>query len=401
MSIIIKDLSYIHPDKEILFSHTNLNINPGEKVALTGNNGCGKTTLMQILAGNLAPASGTVICPGHRYYVPQHFGQYDRRTIAEALEADRKLTALHAILNGDVSERNFNLLDDDWNIEERIRAALSAWGMGHLPPSHPMNGLSGGEKTRIFLAGMELHDPVTILMDEPTNHLDTAGRRRLYDFIKHTSATVLVISHDRTLLNLLPAVCELSSNGLAYYGGNYDFYKEQKNIQQSSLQQQLEDKQKALRLARKTAREVEERRAKQCVRGEKASIRKGIPRILDGRTETAGRKQYKQTEQHSCRKSGETATGDGNHQEFALACRQAKNEFQRLGTAFGKDTGYRTAYQLPLSRNGDRFMAYPPRLPAKKRRPPLHYGEQRLRKDYPAETHHGRTGSHRRKSGTC
>lgn len=282
MSIIIKDLSYIHPDKEILFSHLNLNINPGEKVALTGNNGCGKTTLMQILAGNLAPASGTVICPGHRYYVPQHFGQYDRRTIAEALEADRKLTALHAILNGDVSERNFNLLDDDWNIEERIRAALSAWGMGHLPPSHPMNGLSGGEKTRIFLAGMELHDPVTILMDEPTNHLDTAGRRRLYDFIKHTSATVLVISHDRTLLNLLPAVCELSSNGLAYYGGNYDFYKEQKNIQQSSLQQQLEDKQKALRLARKTAREVEERRAKQCVRGEKASIRKGIPRILMG-----------------------------------------------------------------------------------------------------------------------
>ncbi len=282
MSIIIKDLSYIHPDKETLFSHLTLHINPGGKVALTGNNGCGKTTLMQIIAGGLAPASGSAICPGHRYYIPQHFGQYDHQTIAEALKIDQKLTALHAILNGDASEQNFILLDDNWNIEERVRAALSAWGMGDLPLSYPMNELSGGEKTRIFLAGMELYEPITILMDEPTNHLDSTGRQRLYDFMKHTNATMLVISHDRTLLNLLPAVCELSSNGLTYYGGNYDFYREQKNIQQSSLQQQLEDKQKALRLARKTAREVEERKAKQSVRGERASIRKGIPRIMMG-----------------------------------------------------------------------------------------------------------------------
>ena len=88
----------------------------------------------------------------------------------------------------------------------------------------PLEGLSGGEKTRLFLAGMELKEPDTLLLDEPTNHLDTAGRKRLYDFVHRTSATVLVISHDRTLLNLLPAICELSRNGLACYGGNYDFY---------------------------------------------------------------------------------------------------------------------------------------------------------------------------------
>lgn len=282
MSIIIKDLSYTHTDKEVLFSNLNLIINSGEKTALTGNNGCGKSTLMRILAGEASPGTGSVHCSGHLYYVPQHFGQYDDRTVAQVLGIDRKLTALHAILNGDTAEEHFARLDNDWNIEERTQAVLHAWHLNGISLLRPLEGLSGGEKTRLFLAGMELKEPDTLLLDEPTNHLDTAGRKRLYDFVHRTSATVLVISHDRTLLNLLPAICELSRNGLACYGGNYDFYKEQKEVHRNALQQQLKEKEKALRLARKTAREMEERKARQNTRGEKASIKKGIPRILLG-----------------------------------------------------------------------------------------------------------------------
>ena len=282
MSIIIKDLSYTHTDKEVLFSNLNLIINSGEKTALTGNNGCGKSTLMRILAGEASPGTGSVHCSGHLYYVPQHFGQYDDRTVAQVLGIDHKLTALHAILNGDTAEEHFARLDKDGNIEERPQAVLHAWHLNGISLLRPLEGLSGGEKTRLFLAGMELKEPDTLLLDEPTNHLDTAGRKRLYDFVHRTSATVLVISHDRTLLNLLPAICELSRNGLACYGGNYDFYKEQKEVHRNALQQQLEEKEKALRLARKTAREMEERKARQNTRGEKASIKKGIPRILLG-----------------------------------------------------------------------------------------------------------------------
>ena len=175
------------------------------------------------------------------YYVPQHFGQYDGRTVAQVLGIDRKLTALHAILNGDTAEEHFARLDNDWNIEERTQAVLHAWHLNGISLLRPLEGLSGGEKTRLFLAGMELKEPDTLLLDEPTNHLDTAGRKRLYDFVHRTSATVLVISHDRTLLNLLPAICELSRNGLACYGGNYDFYKEQKEVHRNALQQQLEE----------------------------------------------------------------------------------------------------------------------------------------------------------------
>ena len=280
MSISIQQISYIHPDKEVLFSDLNFAINKGQKLGLVGNNGCGKSTLLQIIAGQLSPSSGVIVRPDDLYYIPQHFGQYDSLTIAQALRIERKQQALHAILSGDASNENFVVLDDDWNIEERSIAALDLWGLGQFTLSYPMNLLSGGEKTRVFLAGMDIHRPPVILMDEPTNHLDSSGRQRLYDWVEKCRSTLLVVSHDRTLLNLLPEICELEKHQINYYGGNYEFYKEQKTLMQEALQQRIEEKEKALRIARKVARETAERRDKQNVRGEKNHIKKGGPRIV-------------------------------------------------------------------------------------------------------------------------
>ena len=280
MSISIQQISYIHPDKEVLFSDLNFAINKGQKLGLVGNNGCGKSTLLQIIAGQLSPSSGVIVRPDDLYYIPQHFGQYDSLTIAQALRIERKQQALHAILSGDASNENFVVLDDDWNIEERSIAALDLWGLGQFTLSDPMNLLSGGEKTRVFLAGMDIHRPPVILMDEPTNHLDSSGRQRLYDWVEKCRSTLLVVSHDRTLLNLLPEICELEKHQINYYGGNYEFYKEQKTLMQEALQQRIEEKEKALRIARKVARETAERRDKQNVRGEKNHIKKGVPRIV-------------------------------------------------------------------------------------------------------------------------
>ena len=280
MSISIQQISYIHPDKEVLFSDLNFAISKGQKLGLVGNNGCGKSTLLQIIAGQLSPSSGVIVRPDDLYYIPQHFGQYDSLTIAQALQIERKQQALHAILAGDVSNENFTILNDDWNIEERSIAALDLWGLGQFTLSYPMNLLSGGEKARVFLAGMDIHHPSVILMDEPTNHLDSSGRQRLYDWVEKYRSTLLVVSHDRTLLNLLPEICELEKHQINYYGGNYEFYKEQKTLMQEALQQRIEEKEKALRIARKVARETAERRDKQNVRGEKSNIKKGVPRIV-------------------------------------------------------------------------------------------------------------------------
>jgi len=336
MSISIQQISYIHPDKEVLFSDLNFAISKGQKLGLVGNNGCGKSTLLQIIAGQLSPSSGVIVRPDDLYYIPQHFGQYDSLTIAQALQIERKQQALHAILSGDASNENFVILDDDWNIEERSIAALDLWGLGQFTLSYPMNLLSGGEKTRVFLAGMDIHHPSVVLMDEPTNHLDSSGRQRLYDWVEKYRSTLLVVSHDRTLLNLLPEICELEKHQINYYGGNYEFYKEQKTLMQEALQQRIEEKEKALRIARKVARETAERRDKQNVRGEKSNIKKGVPRIvlnaLQGKSEKS---TSKLTGVHQ--EKAEKLTNERNHLRGSLSPTAAlKTDFNSSSLHTGK-----------------------------------------------------------------
>lgn len=282
MSIVAQNITYIHPDKQVLFKQINLTVPKGQKMALVGNNGSGKSTLLQILAGRLKPLEGEIICRDQPYYVPQHFGQYDSQTVAQALRVDPKLKALQAITGGDASTRHFNTLADDWTIEERSLAALHAWGLGHISLYQPMRTLSGGEKTKVFLSGIEIHQPTILLLDEPTNHLDKRSRERLYSLITSCRTTLLVVSHDRTLLNLLPAIAELTANGISLYGGNYAFYKQQKELEQTASLQKLEAKEKELRMIRKNAREVAERKQKHESRGKKQSAKKGIPKIVMG-----------------------------------------------------------------------------------------------------------------------
>lgn len=197
--INIQSLSYRHPDKEMLFESVQLSILPNEKVALIGNNGSGKSTLLKIIAGKLSPEEGELYLPCEPYYVPQIFGQYNHLTIAEALNINDKLNALRKIINGDASMYNYALLNDDWTIEERSLNALNRWGLTDLNLSQMMHTLSGGQKTKIFLAGIDIHDPQLVLLDEPTNHLDTIGRELAYNFIQMTKCTLLVVSHDRKL----------------------------------------------------------------------------------------------------------------------------------------------------------------------------------------------------------
>lgn len=237
--LILRNVSYIHPDKDVLFEHLNLNLFDNEKIALVGNNGSGKSTFLKIIAGFLPPAAGDIVSDSPPYYVPQIFGQYNDLTIAEALRIDQKLRALKEIMEGKVTEENLTLLDDDWNIEERSIEALYRWNLNEVALTQKLGTLSGGQKTKIFLAAIDIHRPRFVLLDEPSNHLDNAGRELLYNFILSASCSVLVVSHDRTLLNLLPQICELNRKGISLYGGNYDFYLEQKRIESTALNEDV------------------------------------------------------------------------------------------------------------------------------------------------------------------
>nr|WP_317040832.1 ATP-binding cassette domain-containing protein [Flavobacterium commune] len=111
--LILQNIRYIHPNKDLLFSNINLTVNQHHKIALIGNNGVGKSTLLKIIAQEIQASEGQLKTETKPYYIPQIVGQYNHLSIAEALGIDKKLQALHEILNGNTSEVNFNLLNDD------------------------------------------------------------------------------------------------------------------------------------------------------------------------------------------------------------------------------------------------------------------------------------------------
>ncbi|TGE28212.1 ABC-F family ATP-binding cassette domain-containing protein [Hymenobacter metallicola] len=278
--VVLQNVGYAHPNKDVLFSGIHLSVTKQQKVALIGNNGVGKSTLLRIMAGGLPPASGVVKLDSPPYYVPQLVGQFNHLTVAQALGIAEQLQALHDILAGHATEANLALLDDDWTLEERSADALAQWGLAGLDLTQPVEALSGGQKTKLFLAGMTLHQPDIILLDEPSNHLDAPARRRLYEFIQATTSTLLVVSHDRTLLHLLDSVYELSRRGITVYGGNYAFYQEQKQLASNALQEDVRGKEKALRKAREVERETAERQQKLDARGRKKQEKAGVPTIM-------------------------------------------------------------------------------------------------------------------------
>jgi ATPase subunit of ABC transporter with duplicated ATPase domains len=282
MSIILSSVGYIHPDREILFDNLNLSLQSGQKAAVVGNNGAGKSTLLRLITGAIKPTSGQLSVAGNIYFVPQHLGQFDALTIAELLGVQPKLDALHAILNGDSSEHHFVILGEDWDIDERVTEALSAWHLGYFEPSQKIGFLSGGEKTKVHLAGVTLHQPDIILLDEPTNHLDVGARNQLYSFLHSATATTLIASHDRTLLNVVDQILEIGQSGIEVYGGNYNFYEEQKNLQVSALESRLQEHKKTLKKTKERGRELATQRQKQEIRGKSAGKSGSDPRIIVG-----------------------------------------------------------------------------------------------------------------------
>ena len=277
MGIILSGVSYRYRNQQFLFEGLDLSVAAGAKVSLVGDNGTGKSTLLKLIAGELAPSSGSIVCPSRPYYVPQQAG-IAGISVARALGVDGKVGALRAICAGSTDAACYDILADDWEVEARCRAALDGWGLPHVGLDSPVDTLSGGEKTRLLLAGVAVHAPAVILLDEPTNHLDASGRRKLCDFVCGSRATILVVSHDAELLDLVGTTCELTPQGLKVYGGNFAFCREQRQAEEAALERQVASAEAALQLARRKAREIRERQEKRMRAGERH--KDGLPRIL-------------------------------------------------------------------------------------------------------------------------
>lgn len=280
MQLIVQNLSYTLPTGDTLFADLSFSVDRHQRAALIGDNGTGKSTLLKILAGEIAPSSGAVIRPDLSWFVPQHFGHFDHLCIADALKVGHKLEALSRITQGSSDPQDYAILDDDWAIEENVRAALRRWSIPHEDLSLSLGSLSGGQKTKVFLAGIDIHQPDLILLDEPTNHLDSCSRAMLLEWLARQRAITLVVSHDRKLLDQCNPILELTSSGIKTYGGDYSFFESQKELELEAISQQVDSTRKSIQEARRARQKTLEKQQRRTTTARRNVKSAGIPRII-------------------------------------------------------------------------------------------------------------------------
>lgn len=250
-----------------------------QKTGLVGANGCGKSTLVRILAGVLAPTAGMVNRGGSIAMLPQDLSALAHLTVAQALGVEPKLAALDRLSRGEGLPDDLATLDDDWSIESRIVAELHRLGLSHLDLQRAMPTLSGGETTRVALGALFLRTPDLIILDEPTNNLDWTSRQALYAAIADYAGALLIISHDRQLLGLVDRIIELSPLGPRSYGGNYAHYVEQRDAEAAAAAHDLEHAAKELRKTRQEAQASRQRQERRVAHGRKTRDQVGLGKM--------------------------------------------------------------------------------------------------------------------------
>ncbi len=255
-----------------VLSKISFNLNAGERIGLVGPNGCGKTTLMRILAGEESPDSGTVRrTPAtlRSGYLPQGFildpqdtlGAYLARLDGDLPALSARLEELafammkdHAPALQEEYDRVLGEIEAAAEVAGRGPQVLAALGLDHLPADLPVAALSGGQKTRLALAGMLISSPQVLLLDEPTNHLDLEMLTWLEDWLAGFRGAVLVVSHDRAFLDRVATSIveiDLYTHTARVFDGNYsDYVDSVENERERQMQAYVDQQQQIARLTR-------------------------------------------------------------------------------------------------------------------------------------------------------
>ena len=247
--IVAERLYYALPDGRELFHDLALSFGR-ERTGLVGPNGSGKSTLVRLLAGELAPSSGSVHHAAVVAVLPQDFRPEPEAPLSVVLGIHDRLLALQRMEAGHGTLADIELVGDDWELPAHAAAALARFGLEHLSLDRPVGTVSGGEATRVALAGLALARPDFLFLDEPTNHLDAGSRNALYAFVESWTGGLLCVSHDRALLRRMDRIVELSALGVRTYGGNYDAYRERRELEDDAAQRELEERRERVTSAR-------------------------------------------------------------------------------------------------------------------------------------------------------
>lgn len=264
--VSIAHLHFAHPTQPPLFADLSA-VFSAPLTGLIGDNGCGKTTLMRLILGDLTPKSGSVVAPERMAHLPQDMGLDREQTLAELCGISEILRALQAVESGEYSPELYEVIGDNWDVEERILAALATYGFTPatvVDRDNPeavralfarnMSSFSGGEAVIAALASLMISDPEFILLDEPTNNLDSSAKAQLFTALEALPCPALIISHDRDLLERMHMIAELHADrqGLAHlrlFEGNYSTYRQALETEQQAAQRRVSEAKNRVRSA--------------------------------------------------------------------------------------------------------------------------------------------------------
>ncbi|MFE9598772.1 ABC-F family ATP-binding cassette domain-containing protein [Streptomyces hokutonensis] len=278
-SVTCTSLSFAWSDGTPVLEYLDVAFGPG-RTGLVGVNGSGKSTLLKLIAGELTPLDGTVRVAGEIGYLPQNVTLDTALRVDEALGIAARRAALHAIEAGDAAEEHFETLGDDWDVEERALATLGELGLGHIDLDRTVGEVSGGESVLLRLAALLLGRPDVLLLDEPTNNLDLYARKRLYAAVASWPGVMIVVSHDRELLDLVGQIADLRSGGITWYGGNFSAYEEALAVEQDAAERMVRVAESDFRKQKRELVDAQVKLAHRRRYGQKMYDQKREPKII-------------------------------------------------------------------------------------------------------------------------
>ncbi|SDY60140.1 ATPase components of ABC transporters with duplicated ATPase domains [Saccharopolyspora shandongensis] len=279
--IVVSGLSFSWPDDSPVFAGLSFTV-PGGRTGFVAPNGAGKSTLLKLIAGRLRPEAGSTTVDGVLGYLPQDLPLTGERTVADVLEITAVLRALTAVESGDVDEQHFTTIGNDWDVEERTRAQLDRLGLGEIGLDRRLATLSGGQIVSLGLAAQLLKRPDVLLLDEPTNNLDLDARRKLYDVLDDWHGCLLVVSHDRALLDRMDRIAELESGEVNFYGGNFTDYEQAVQAARDVAEKNIRNAEQEVKREKREMQQARERAARRASNAQRNLGNAGLPKIFAG-----------------------------------------------------------------------------------------------------------------------
>ncbi|AKV86429.1 ABC-F family ATP-binding cassette domain-containing protein [Microbacterium sp. CFBP9023] len=278
-SVTLDRLTFTWPDGTSALDSVSGSFGSG-RTGLVGRNGAGKSTLLRLMAGELTPTAGHLTTTGEVAYLPQQLTLDVDRRVADLLGVAPALDAVRAIGAGDVDQVHFDTVGDEWDIEARAEMSLADAGLAPEFLDRRVGELSGGEAVLVAIAGIRLRRAPITLLDEPTNNLDRDARARLAAMVRSWKGTLIVVSHDLSLLELMDDTAELYAQTLSVFGGPYSEWRAWLDAEQDAARQAEVTAKQEFRKEKRQRIEAEVKLAHRARTAKKAEIEKRVPKIV-------------------------------------------------------------------------------------------------------------------------